>query len=104
MSSIFDYSFVERTRMRQAVQFRLESESRHIQGQALQSHNSFKQIPIDLCVGSQNLTMTKATRNERIHNAVRSHQYKLKEVGDHLGLGYSTINVIAKRVDESNKS
>jgi len=46
----------------------------------------------------------KATRNERIHAAVREHQYKLQEVGDHLGLCYSTISVIAKRVDESNKS
>jgi len=49
-------------------------------------------------------TTDKATRNERIHNAVRNHQYKLKEVGDHLGLCYWTISVIAKRVDESNKS
>ena len=46
----------------------------------------------------------KATRNELIHSAVRTHQYRLKEVGDHLGLCYSTISVIAKRVDESNKS
>lgn len=46
----------------------------------------------------------KATRNERIHAAVREHQYKLKEVGDHLGLCYSTISVIAKRVDEREKS
>ena len=51
----------------------------------------------------QNVT-SKAMRDERIHNAVRNHQYKLKEVGDHLGLCYSTISVIAKRVDESNKS
>lgn len=46
----------------------------------------------------------KATRNERIHSAVRTHQYKLKEVGDHLGLCYSTISVIAKRVEQSKKS
>ena len=46
----------------------------------------------------------KATRNECIHAAVRTHQYKLQEVGDHLSLCYSTISVIAKRVDESNKS
>ena len=46
----------------------------------------------------------KATRNERIHEAVRKHQYKLKEVGDYLGLCYSTISVIAKRVDEAAKS
>jgi putative transposase len=45
----------------------------------------------------------KPTRNERIHAAVRKHQYRLKEVGDHLGLCYSTISVIAKRVDESGK-
>jgi len=45
----------------------------------------------------------KPTRNERIHEAVRKHQYRLKQVGDHLGLCYSTISVIAKRVDESNK-
>ncbi|MCK4570812.1 transposase [Candidatus Bipolaricaulota bacterium] len=45
----------------------------------------------------------KATRNERIHVAVRKYLYKLQEVGDHLDLCYSTISVIAKRVDESNK-
>ncbi len=46
---------------------------------------------------------SKAMRNECIHAAVRTHQYKLQEVGDHLGLCYSTISVIAKRVDERNK-
>ncbi|MGB2982268.1 MAG: addiction module toxin RelE, partial [Candidatus Bipolaricaulia bacterium] len=46
----------------------------------------------------------KQTRNERIHAAVRDHQYKLQEVGDHLGLNFSTISVIAKRVDEGSKS
>jgi putative transposase len=45
----------------------------------------------------------KATRNERIHAAIRECQYKLQEVGDHLGLCYSTISVITKRVDESKK-
>jgi len=45
----------------------------------------------------------KATRNQLIHSAVRTHQYKLKDVGDHLGLCYSTISVIAKRVAESTK-
>jgi len=45
----------------------------------------------------------KAARNERIHAAVRKHCYRLKEVGDHLGLCYSTISVIAKRVDENQK-
>jgi len=46
----------------------------------------------------------KQTRNERIHEAVRRQGYKLKEVGDHLGLCYSTISVIAKRVDEARRS
>ena len=46
----------------------------------------------------------KATRNERIHHAVRVHHYTLREVGDHVGLLYSTISVIAKRVHEKMKS
>jgi REP-associated tyrosine transposase len=46
----------------------------------------------------------KSTRNKRIHLAVRRHEYKLKEVSDFLGLCYSTISVIAKRVDEEEKS
>ena len=45
----------------------------------------------------------KPTRNARIHAAVREHQYKLQEVGDHLGLCFSTISVIAKRVAENTK-
>ena len=45
----------------------------------------------------------KPTRNERIHAAIRTHQYTLQEVADHLGLCYSTISVIAKRVAESTK-
>ena len=39
----------------------------------------------------------KADRNTRIHDAVRTHHYKLQEVADHLGLHFSTISVIAKR-------
>jgi len=46
----------------------------------------------------------KATRNERIYQAVRVHHYTLREVGDHVGLLYSTISVIAKRVHEKMKS
>jgi len=38
----------------------------------------------------------KRSRNARIHEAVRKHRYRLQEVGDHLGLCYSTISVIAK--------
>jgi REP element-mobilizing transposase RayT len=45
----------------------------------------------------------RTDRNERIHDAVRLHEYTLKEVGDFLGLHYSTISVIAKRVAEARK-
>jgi hypothetical protein len=45
----------------------------------------------------------KATRNERIHQAVRVHHYTLREVGDFLGLYFSTISVIAKRVGETKE-
>jgi len=45
----------------------------------------------------------KPTRNERIYEAVRLHGYRLKAVGEHLGLSYSTISVIAKRIEESRK-
>ncbi|HCP32408.1 TPA: hypothetical protein DIT45_04100 [Candidatus Acetothermia bacterium] len=45
----------------------------------------------------------KATRNERIHQAVRVHHYTRREVGDFLGLYFSTISVIAKRVAETQK-
>ena len=43
----------------------------------------------------------KPTRNKRIHLAIRKYEYKLKEVGDYLGLSSPTISVIAKRIDES---
>jgi len=42
------------------------------------------------------------TRNKGIYEATRIHQYRLKEVGDFLGLYYSTISAIAKRVAELN--
>ena len=42
----------------------------------------------------------KEARNECIHQAMRIHEYTLKEVADFTGLHYSTISVIAKRVDE----
>jgi len=45
----------------------------------------------------------KTSRNKQIHAAVRKHQYRLKEVGDYLGLCYSTISVIAKGIDEAEK-
>lgn len=46
---------------------------------------------------------SKATRNERIHQAVRVHRYTLGEVGGHAGLFYSTIRVIVKRVHKTVK-
>ncbi|MCK4394753.1 addiction module toxin RelE, partial [Candidatus Bipolaricaulota bacterium] len=46
----------------------------------------------------------KTTRNERIYQAVRAHHYTLREVGDFVGLLYSTISMIAKRVGETMKS
>ena len=45
----------------------------------------------------------RRTRNQRIHAAVRDHHYTLQEVGDHLGLHFSTISVIAKRVAEAQQ-
>jgi len=45
----------------------------------------------------------KPTRNQLIYEAVRRHSYRLKEVGDQLGLCYSTISLIAKRVEESRE-
>ena len=45
----------------------------------------------------------KKARNQRIHQAVRAHEYTLKEVGEFLGLSYSTISIIARRVDEEEK-
>lgn len=92
---------VRRTRTRQAVQLGFEPRVKSHSGSSLAAT---QQTYADSSVGLRDLTMTKATRNERIHNAVRRHQYKLREVGDHFGFGYSTISVIAKRVDESNKS
>jgi putative transposase len=42
----------------------------------------------------------RVSRDEQIHKAMRVHEYTLKELSEHLGLHYSTISVIAKRVDE----
>lgn len=43
----------------------------------------------------------KATRNARIHEAMRVHEYTLKELSAYLGLHYSTISVIAKEMDKA---
>jgi putative transposase len=45
----------------------------------------------------------KPTRNQHIYEAVRLHGYRLKEVGDRLGLCYSTISVIAKRIAQDRE-
>ena len=43
----------------------------------------------------------KPTRNRQIHQAMRTYEYTLKELSEHLGLHYATISVIAKQVDEA---
>jgi len=45
----------------------------------------------------------KVTRNERVQQAVRVHRYTLREVGEGVGLLYSTISMIAKPVDEKER-
>jgi len=35
-------------------------------------------------------------RDERIYQAVRRHHHNLRGAADHLGLHFSTINVVAK--------
>jgi len=45
----------------------------------------------------------KASRDAQIHQAVRVHGYTLQEVADFLGLYYTTISVIAKRVGETKR-
>lgn len=45
----------------------------------------------------------KADRNDRIYQAVRVYGYTLKEVGNALGLHYSTVSVIVKLVAEASK-
>lgn len=42
----------------------------------------------------------RAARNIKIFEAVRVHGYKLREVADHLGLHYTTVSLLAKRVAE----
>jgi putative transposase len=45
----------------------------------------------------------KVARNERIYQAMRLHEYTLKELAGHLGLHYSTISVIAGQVEKTQK-
>jgi hypothetical protein len=45
----------------------------------------------------------KKARDQRIHAATRVHEYTLQSVADFLGLHYSTISTIAKRIAENEK-
>ena len=47
---------------------------------------------------SESNVRNEATRNERIHDALRVHGYTLQEVGDAVGLHCSTVSRIAKTV------
>ena len=49
-------------------------------------------------------TANKKLRNRQIHHAVRAHRYTLQQVGDHLGLHYSTISVICSRLDAETRA
>jgi|GEM_PF-6623590 len=44
----------------------------------------------------------KVTRGKFICRATRVYHHELQEVGDHLGLHFSTISVIAHRLAEAN--
>jgi len=46
----------------------------------------------------------KLDRDKRIHEALRVHGYTLQEIADRLGLHYSTVSRIAKRVAEAKPS
>jgi len=43
----------------------------------------------------------RSSRNECIHQAMRVYEYTLREIADFTGLHYSTISVIAKRVNQA---
>lgn len=45
----------------------------------------------------------KAARDAKIHEAMRVHEYTLKELSEHLGLHYSTLSLIAKRESEKER-
>ncbi len=52
----------------------------------------------------QDMKTDKALRNERIHTAVREHDYTLFQLQEYLGLHYSTISRIVKRVGVERRS
>ncbi len=43
--------------------------------------------------------MSRLERNEKIYAACRRYGYRQKEIADHLGLAYSTLNEILKKMD-----
>jgi hypothetical protein len=45
----------------------------------------------------------KKARDRQIHAATRVHEYTLQAVADFVGLHYSTISMIAKRIAENEK-
>ncbi|MFQ6117679.1 MAG: transposase [Candidatus Bipolaricaulia bacterium] len=45
----------------------------------------------------------KEERNKRIHEAVRRYGYTLSQVGEAVGLHYSTVSRIVKEVEQSNR-
>ena len=52
----------------------------------------------------QDTETDKTLRNERIHAAVREYDYTLFQLQEHLGMHYSTISRIVKRVDAERRS
>jgi hypothetical protein len=45
---------------------------------------------------------SKLDRDARIHDAVHLYHYKLEEVGEYLGLHFSTVSAIAKLLEVEN--
>ena len=45
----------------------------------------------------------KEKRNKRIHEAIRRYGYTLSQVGEAVGLHYSTVSRIVKEVEQSNR-
>lgn len=68
----------------------------YLKGERFAARPSLKKLFVNVA--------NKATRNDQIYQAVRIHHYTLREVGDHVGLLYSTISNIVKRVHETQKS
>jgi len=61
-------------------------------GVTLYNESAMTRPSLDECSAA---VIAKATHDERIHEAVMVHCYTLRELGNHVGLLYSTISVIA---------